>query len=629
MNFKLKIVCFMLAIITVLPLVISCNNGGTDAGVGTTSPSDNNGGTDAGVETTSPSYNNDIFDDPNLLYLALDGKTDYVIVHSAKMTESNRIVVACNALSAAIKEKTGVEIPVVTDDMPAAAREIIVGKTERPESLNIINELEKEQFAIRAVGNKIVVRGFTDSITIGALNYFADMTVNSANSETKTISVERTLNATYTGVSGQSDITVMGTPISQFTIVYPSDYTASEKRLAQYLVEHIYDITGAFVRMSRDNSSFDNEILIGNTSRTVASTPEGHTFNVSGKGGKLQLQAGSTFAYYELVTYITEELLAKNRPVFHFTDSFEYSRDVSSTLTDGAQYADSVQGEYRIMVQNIWGNTGENHATRHMMTIELALAYNADILSLQEVDPRNRQGGNYAIDKLLASVGYAEVVPKGITGNNYTPIFYKADKFELVECAYKIFPERYPEIDGSKENFNEGGTKGYTWAVLRDKVTGDIFAVLSTHFWYRHDIPGDDSVRVENAKEVIKALELITEKYGNIAILATGDFNCSCPYAAIQTMLNAGGDKTSVVWAAGSATSTEDIQSNHAYPKYSSDLGTYVSPATPSKGATKSIDHIFVYNSNQATLNRFDVCTDLFSLLTSDHCALFLDFDIK
>ena len=615
MKLKLKIACLVLAIIMVVPFASSCvKDDKTSENSGTNSSPDNNGSADV---------------DPNFLYLVLNGKTDYVIVYSSNLTENNRIVVACKSLSAAIKERTGVDVPVVKDDTPSTEKEILVGETERPESLTVEEELKSGQFAVRSTGNKIVILGFTDSITIGALNYFADMTVNSVDSETKTLSVEKNLNATYTGTTGRSDITIMGAPISQFTIVYPSDYTASEKRLAQYLVEHIYQITGSFVRMNKDNSSFENEILIGKTSRTVAKAPNGHVFDVSTEGGKLQIQAGSMFAYYELVTYITEELLAKDRPLFHFTDSFKYSRDVSGTLKDGAQYADSVQGEYRIMVQNIWGNTGENHATRHMMTIELALAYNADILSLQEVDPRNRQGGNYAIDKLLASVGYAEAVPKGVTGNNYTPVFYKEEKFELVECAYKIFPERYPDIDGSKENFNEGGTKGYTWAVLRDKASGDIFAVLSTHLWYRHTKPADDSVRVENAKEVIKALELITEKYGNIAILATGDFNCSYTYGAIQAMLNAGGDKTSVAWAAGAATSTEDIQSNHAYPSYSFDIGTYVNPATPSKGATKSIDHIFVYNSKQATLNRFDVCTDLFSLLTSDHCALFLDFDIK
>jgi len=605
MNFK-KLLCLVLAILMILPFAFSCkNNGNTN-----------------GSEGGSGDENKPLEKDPALLYFVFDGATDYKIVHSANLNENHRIVEACRELAATVKTRTGVEIPVVSDAEPAGEYEIIVGETSRQESLGFIRDLKNGQYTVRAMGNKIVIAGYSDSITVGAINYFADLTANGIDTETKIMSIEKTFDATFTGETGKSTVTVMGRPLGDYTIVYPSDYTASEKRLTAYFVEQVYKLTGAFVRMSSDDSSFDNEILIGKTARTVANAPEGHSFSISGKGGKLQLQASSMFAYYSLITYVTDELFAANRPTLNITESFEYSRDVKSTLTGGAEYADKKSGEYRIMSQNIWGNTGQNHVNRHMMTLELILAYDADVLAIQECDPRNRQGGDYAFDKLLAAEGYSEAVPPtGLSGNNYTPIFYKTEKFELLECAYLKYDTEYDST------YNDRGSKGYTWAVLKDKATGDTFGVLSTHFWFNSEsaAPGSNNARLRNATEVVNALKLITQKYGNIAIFACGDLNSNYKSNPVKTILNAG-----AVWAPYASKKTENIKTNHAYPGFSSDLGMYVNPVFPEVGkGENSIDHIFIYNEKSANLNRYDVCTDLYSLLTADHCALFLDFDIK
>ena len=611
MKLKFRLICLILVLATVLPFAVACKDkGGNETNTG-----------DAVTTTTEPSEENkEPVIDPNLLYFVLNGKTDYVIVRPTNMHENHKIVEACEALSEAIEAKTGVKIPVVTDSEPASDYEIIISETSRPESLELIRDIKNDQFALKAIGNKIVIYGYNDSITVGAVNYFADIAVHGINTNEKIMAVEKTFDASFLGKIENADITVMGLPLSQFTIVYPAkNYTASDKRLASYIVEQVYQTTGAFVRMGTDDSDYANEILVGKTLRTVADAPNGNVFSVSGKGGKLQFQSGSVFASYALLDYVIGELFAKNRPVLHIDENFEYSRDVTSTLKDGAQYANNVKGEYRMMVQNIWGNTGSNHTSRQMMTLELILAYNVDIISLQEVDPRNRQGGDYAIDKLLAAAGYSEVLPESVKGNNYTPIFYRTDKFEVVECDYQKYDTEYGD------EFNDRQSKGYTWAVLKDKETGDTFAVLSTHFWYRHEGQADDAARRRSAARIVEISKQLTTKYGEIAIFATGDLNCGYTSGAVKDIINSG-----AVWAAYAAKSTENIRSHHSYPSYSSDLGTYINPVYPETGKVEnSIDHILVFNNKSANLNRYDVCTDLYSLLTSDHCALFLDFDIK
>jgi len=251
------------------------------------------------------------------------------------------------------------------------------------------------------------------------------------------------------------------------------------------------------------------------------------------------------------------------------------------------------------------------------MTLELCLAYDADVVAFQEFNPKNRKGGINAFDKILEANGYAEVVPQNVASDrskNFTPIFYRADKFDLVDCAYYKYP-------GSNDN----GSKSYTWAVLKDKSTGDQFAVLSTHFWYAHETAADDQTRMDNAKAVVEAVETIEKKYGEIAVFCGGDYNCNAASGPVKYVLNNAG----AVSAAYAAKEKDNVCSHHAYPTYSSTYNTFTQPVTPTGGNDKSIDHVLVANHGAVNLNLYKVSLDLYSLLTSDHCALFVDFDVK
>jgi len=591
---KLKLICLLMALLMVLPLAVSCKKD----------------------PVTPPAS------ESTVLNIVADGKTDYAIVHSSKITGGNRVTKACVALAETIKEKTGVEIPVKTDAEAASEYEIIIGDTTREESATLKTEIEGNTYGIKAVGNKIVMVGTTDSQIVNAINYFNNNFALNIDSSAKTFTVAKDLSAVFnTAADTKGTITVMGKPISEYTLVVPKISLASEDRIANYLAGRIEDITGDIVRVGSDANQYDNEILIGGTNRTTIAEPEKNTFRISGEGGKLQLRANSMIGYIELYDYILDELFSEVFSNINITENFDYVRGAKENVNGYSEYLTTRKGEYRVLFQNIWGNgSGANHVSRHKMTLELCMAYDADVLGFQEFNPRNRQGGDNAFDKLLEANGYKEVVPSNVTDRsiNFTPIFYRADRLELLDCAYYNYP-----------GYNDSGSKSYTWAVFKDKNTGDTFGVLSTHFWWEHDSSNDTGIsdnetRVNNAKAVVEALGKIEEKYGKIAVFCGGDYNCNSTSSPIGTILKAG-----AVSAAFTAKIKDDIQSNHAYPKYSTYYNTYTTPVKPSGDSTKSIDHVLVMNSTAVNLNLYNVSLELYSLLTSDHCALIVDFDVK
>ena len=73
---KLKLICLLMALLMVLPLAVSCKKDPV---------------TPPAAEST-------------VLNIVGDGKTDYAIVHSSKITGGNRVTKACVALAETIKE---------------------------------------------------------------------------------------------------------------------------------------------------------------------------------------------------------------------------------------------------------------------------------------------------------------------------------------------------------------------------------------------------------------------------------------------------------------------------------------------------------------------------------------------
>lgn len=102
--------------------------------------------------------------------------------------------------------------------------------------------------------------------------------------------------------------------------------------------------------------------------------------------------------------------------------------------------------------------------------------------------------------------------------NEYSPIFYKEDKFELLE-SNTFWLSKTPASPKTK-GWGSGYNRICTYAVLKNKTTGETYAHFSTHLDHK------DMEAQENSIYVIETyIRATLEKYGDIGIVLTGDFN--------------------------------------------------------------------------------------------------------
>ena len=188
-----KITALFLALLMLLPTFLACNE---------TVPEET---TEAEVpaettleETTAPA--------PSGLLIISDGATEYVIVRPSEC--QSFIVDAMSELRAAVKDKYGINITPKDDWVKgikdgeaydSAALEILIGATNRRESMEVLATLEAGQYAVRVVGNKLVIVGTTDYLTGLAVKEFAKYVTEVAGAS------ELTVDNDYSVLKSQED----------------------------------------------------------------------------------------------------------------------------------------------------------------------------------------------------------------------------------------------------------------------------------------------------------------------------------------------------------------------------------------------------------------------------------------
>lgn len=105
------------------------------------------------------------------------------------------------------------------------------------------------------------------------------------------------------------------------------------------------------------------------------------------------------------------------------------------------------------------------------------------------------------------------------TGNEHSPVFYRADKYELVDS--KTFWLSTTPAQTGTSSWSSACKRVCTYAVLKDKESGSMYAHFSTHLDHK-------SIQAQyNGVMVIETyIKAVLEKYGDIGITLTGDFNC-------------------------------------------------------------------------------------------------------
>lgn len=259
-----------------------------------------------------------------------------------------------------------------------------------------------------------------------------------------------------------------------------------------------------------------------------------------------------------------------------------------------------------IYCQNVWNHTPASY--RNKLIRSLAEDNNADICLFQEFGPETTRAARVPLDGLMNDV-YQEACEE-YNDRNYTPVFYKKDKFNFVDGGYFLY-----------EGLNDANSKSVTWAVLEEKATATKFAVISTHFWWKFDSEKDNQQRLRNVEQLQEICDFIIEKH-NVPVVVGGDLNNGKnseqgeePY---EYMKQKGFMDTRLY-----ADVTTDELTHHEYPILVEN-GDYVKGGMPER----TLDYIFTYGNYDVKAKKFDVLTSDKALESSDHCPLIAEIEI-
>ena len=134
-----------------------------------------------------------------------------------------------------------------------------------------------------------------------------------------------------------------------------------------------------------------------------------------------------------------------------------------------------------------------------------------DVFGAQEVE-------HSQLEDLLELLPEFESVGVGRDGGQegeYSPLFYRQDRFELLDSETFWLSETPREI--KSVGWDAAYPRIVTWAKLRRKTDGKTFYVFNTHFDHR-----GEKARLESAKLLVRK---ITEISGGHPAFVTGDFN--------------------------------------------------------------------------------------------------------
>lgn len=173
------------------------------------------------------------------------------------------------------------------------------------------------------------------------------------------------------------------------------------------------------------------------------------------------------------------------------------------------------------------GGRGQNWWTKRKSFVrDVIRKYDPDTFGLQEAHYRWM---NY-LCKELGDIYYYVGVGRdnGKRQGEFSPVFYKKDKYEVVETG-NFWLSETPEKPG--KGWDAACIRICSYAVLKDKATGEKIAHFNTHLDHIGDV-----ARSEGAKLIAERADV----FKGVPTIVTGDFNVNPESGAYKTIIAQG-----------------------------------------------------------------------------------------
>lgn len=218
--------------------------------------------------------------------------SEYCIIYSDENSPNDKD--QASALQESISSVLSVTLPLETDaNSDTESKEILVGITDREQSISTYRQIGGKGYAIQLNGNKIVITAYNDELLASAVQYFVDTYVSTANGTVVTIPE----NLFFTSeLEDTSNIVSGGKAV--YSIVRGDDSSDNIAEFAREIYTAIYKATGITLEIKTDYlkrgevaDSTSYEILIGDTNRPeskeVKNSLKANEFAVRTVGNKI------------------------------------------------------------------------------------------------------------------------------------------------------------------------------------------------------------------------------------------------------------------------------------------------------------------------------------------------------
>jgi len=191
----------------------------------------------------------------------------------------------------------------------------------------------------------------------------------------------------------------------------------------------------------------------------------------------------------------------------------------------------------------------------------------------------------------------------GILRRHYTPIFYKKEKFDVLDWGTFWFSET-PDVPG-KKGWDAYSSRICTWAKFKDKHSKKEFYFFNIHFDHLGEV-----ARRESPKLLLSKIKEIADGY---PVFTMGDFNTN-QYTDNYKIMNESG----IVKDSYHIAKTIRNRTTPTYNGYKAELT-----------GSNRIDHIYVSLKPQITVKSYRILTDSYKgIYPSDHFPVLIEAEL-